>query len=84
MIGYAFVGAGLAMVVPILFNAATRVPGTTRAAAIASVSSIGYLGFMVGPPLIGAIAQSVSLTAALGLVVLASGLLAWGAKYVPE
>lgn len=84
MIGYAFVGAGLAVVVPILFNAATRVPGTTRAAAIASVSSIGYLGFMVGPPLIGAIAQSVSLTAALGLVVLASGLLAWGAQYVPE
>ena len=84
MVGFALVGAGLAMVVPILFNAATRVPGTTRAAAIASVSSIGYSGFLVGPPLVGSIAQGVSLSAALGLVVLASGLLAWGASFVPE
>ena len=65
--GYALVGAGLAMVVPILYNAATRVPGTTRAAAIASVSSIGYAGFLVGPPLVGSIAQGVSLSAGLVL-----------------
>jgi predicted MFS family arabinose efflux permease len=80
--GYALVGAGLAPVVPILFNAATRVPGTSRAAAIAAVSSIGYLGFMIGPPLIGGLAQSVSLTAAMWVVVLASALLAIGARQV--
>jgi predicted MFS family arabinose efflux permease len=84
IVGYAFVGAGLAQVVPILYNAATRVPGSSRAAAIASVSSIGYAGFMVGPPLIGGIAQAASLTAALTFVVLGSALLAWGARYVPE
>jgi hypothetical protein len=49
-------------VVPILYNAATRVPGTSRAAAIAAVSSIGYAGFMIGPPLIGGLAQALSLT----------------------
>ena len=58
IVGYALVGAGLAPVVPILFNAATRVPGTSRAAAIAAVSSIGYAGFMIGPPLIGGLAQA--------------------------
>jgi predicted MFS family arabinose efflux permease len=84
IVGYAFVGAGLAQVVPILYNAATRVPGSSRAAAIASISSIGYAGFMVGPPLIGGIAQAVSLTAALTFVVVASAMLAWGARYVPE
>jgi predicted MFS family arabinose efflux permease len=82
IIGYALVGAGLAPVVPILFNAATRVPGTSRAAAIAAVSSIGYLGFMIGPPLIGGLAQAVSLTAAMWVVVLASALLAIGARRV--
>jgi predicted MFS family arabinose efflux permease len=82
IIGYAVVGAGLAPVVPILFNAATRVPGTSRAAAIAAVSSIGYLGFMIGPPLIGGLAQAVSLTAAMWVVVLASALLAIGARRV--
>lgn len=83
LIGFALVGIGLAPVAPILFNAATRVPGVSRAAAIASVTSVGYGGFMVGPPLIGSIASASSLTAALGVVVLAAGLLAFGARYVP-
>jgi predicted MFS family arabinose efflux permease len=83
MIGFALVGAGLAPVVPILFNAATRVPGTSRAAAIASVSSIGYAGFMIGPPLIGGLAHAASLTAAMGVMVLAAAVLAWGASQVP-
>jgi predicted MFS family arabinose efflux permease len=84
LVGFALVGAGLAPVAPILFNAATRVPGVSRAAAIASVTSIGYSGFMVGPPLIGGIAQNSSLTAALGVVVLAAVMLALGARYVPD
>jgi predicted MFS family arabinose efflux permease len=82
-VGFALVGAGLAPVSPILFNAATRVPGVSRAAAIASVTSIGYSGFMIGPPLIGSIATATSLTMGLGVLVLASGLLAYGARYVP-
>ena len=83
-IGFALVGAGLAPVAPILFNAATRVPGVSRAAAIASVTSIGYSGFMIGPPLIGSIATATSLTMALGVVVAASGVLAYGARFVPQ
>jgi len=83
-IGFALAGAGLAPVAPILFNAATRIPGVSRAAAIASVTSIGYSGFMVGPPLIGGIATATSLTMALGVVVLASAFLAYGARFVPE
>jgi predicted MFS family arabinose efflux permease len=83
-IGFALVGAGLAPVAPILFNAATRVPGVSRAAAIASVTSIGYSGFMIGPPLIGGIASATSLTVALFVLVVASGLLAYGARYVPQ
>jgi fucose permease len=83
LIGFALAGAGLAPVAPILFNAATRVPGVSRAAAIASVTSIGYSGFMIGPPLIGSIATASSLTLALGVVVLAAALLAWGARWVP-
>ncbi|MBS0447621.1 MAG: MFS transporter [Proteobacteria bacterium] len=81
--GYALVGIGLAPVVPILFNAATHVPGPSRAAAIAAVSSVGYAGFMIGPPLIGSIAQGVSLTAAMFVVVVAAALLAFGARRLP-
>ena len=84
LVGFALVGAGLAPVAPVLFNAATRVPGVSRAAAIASVTSIGYSGFMIAPPLIGGIATADSLTIALGVVVLACGLLAYGARFVPQ
>jgi hypothetical protein len=83
-LGFALAGAGLAPVAPVLFNAATRLPGISRAASIASVTSIGYSGFMIGPPLIGSIATATSLTVALGVVVLASASLACGAGFVPE
>ncbi len=76
--GFAAVGAGLAPVAPILYNAATRVQGVSRAAAIAAVTSIGYGGFLIGPALIGGIATATSLTMALGVVVLAAVVLACG------
>lgn len=82
--GFALMGAGLAMVVPILYSAASRVPGTTPAAAIAAVSSIGYSGFLVGPPLIGGVAQHASLTLALLVVVVAASILALSAHWVPD
>jgi fucose permease len=82
-VGFVLVGAGLAPVAPVLFNAATRVPGVSRAAAIAAVTSIGYSGFLIGPPLVGSLAQAFSLTAALSVVVVAALVLALGARRLP-
>ncbi len=84
MVGFAVVGIGLATVVPILYNAATRVPGVSRAAAIASVSSIGYVGFMIGPPIIGGIAHATTLTIAMGTLIVAAVILIIGARRVPD
>jgi predicted MFS family arabinose efflux permease len=81
-LGLALVGIGLAPVAPILFNASTRVPGVSRAAAIAAVTALGYSGFLVGPPLIGALATAFSLTTALFVVVLAAIVVAYGARFV--
>jgi hypothetical protein len=69
LLGCAGVGLGLANVVPLLFSASARVPGATPAAAIASVSALGYAGLMVGPPMFGFVAEHSSLTASLWLVV---------------
>lgn len=80
LLGFALVGVGLANVVPILFIAATRVPGVSPASGIASVAAIGFLGFLFGPPLIGAAAQASSLSWALGLVVISAALLAASAR----
>ena len=81
-VGFALVGAGLAPVVPILYSAASQVAGVSRAAGIAAASSIGYAAFMAGPPLVGALAQAWSLTAALWVVVAAAAALALGARLV--
>jgi predicted MFS family arabinose efflux permease len=80
VLGFAVVGAGLACVAPVLFSAATRVPGTSRAAAIAAATSVGYGGFLLGPPLIGAIAHATTLSIALAVLVPASLALAIGAR----
>ena len=62
--GFALVGLGLANVVPVLFVAAGQLPDVRAASGVAAASAIGYLGFMVGPPLIGALARWTSLSAA--------------------
>lgn len=69
--GFALVGLGLANLVPVFFGAAGRIPGPTPGAAIAALATIGYSGFVVGPPFIGVVADATSLTLALDLIVLA-------------
>nr|WP_165250091.1 MFS transporter [Paludisphaera soli] len=78
--GFALVGLGVANMVPILFRSAGR--GPDSGAAIASVSTVGYLGFLVGPPLIGTLSQAAGLSAALGVVVLFGLTIAAGARFV--
>lgn len=67
--GFALVGAGLSVIVPIVFSAAGRMRGVASGPAISVVTTTGYLGFMAGPPVIGVLADLVSLRWALGLVV---------------
>lgn len=59
--GFAFAGAGLAGVFPFVFSAA----GKEGAQALAGVATVSYCGSLVGPPVIGFIAQSAGLPAAL-------------------
>jgi fucose permease len=80
LVGFALVGLGFANIVPVLFSAAGKVPGVTPAHGIAAVSSMGVLGMMAGPPLIGVIAEHQSLTAGLTTVVLFAIVMALAAR----
>ena len=75
LVGFALVGLGFANVVPVLFSAAAKVDANP-AHGIAVVASVGYLGMMAGPPLIGIIAEHASLTLGLATVSLFAGILA--------
>lgn len=70
MLGFALVGAGLACVAPLVFSTASRTPGMAPGIALASVATVAYSGSLIGPPLIGHMADLISLRGALGLAVL--------------
>ena len=53
-----------------------HIPGVPPGTGIAAVTTLGYLGFVVGPPLIGFAADQISLRAALGAMAVALGLVA--------
>jgi hypothetical protein len=55
--------------VPIVFRASGHVPGMAAGVGLAAVSSTGYLGFLVGPPTIGGLAELLGLPVALGVLV---------------
>lgn len=68
LLGFACVGAGLSVIVPLLFSMAGRMPGVAPGVSIAAVTTLGYLGFMAGPPVIGVVAGLSSLPLAFVLV----------------
>ena len=71
IVGFGFLGLGLSNLIPVIFSAAGRVPNIAPSTGIATVATAGYFGFLVGPPLIGFIAEVLSLQIALGLVTIA-------------
>ncbi|MGI8485363.1 MAG: MFS transporter [Thermomicrobiales bacterium] len=68
LIGFGLVGLGLSVILPITYRAAGSTPGISRGKAVASVATVGYLGFLAGPPIIGTVADAASLRGALLLV----------------
>jgi HAD superfamily hydrolase (TIGR01509 family) len=76
LVGFAAMGAGLGVVVPVLFRAAGSTPGVAAGVGIAAVSTIGWLGFLAGPPTIGLAASAIGLREALALVVVATAMVA--------
>ena len=82
LIGFAAVGLGLATSIPLAFSAAGRMPGIAPGTGIAGVATIGYAGFLAGPPVIGLIAEVTSLQLALVLIVLIAATLIYTSKYM--
>jgi len=70
LLGFACVGVGMATIVPLVFSAAGQTQGMPSGTAIAAAATMGYSGFLAGPPLIGFLAEGVTLRGALGVVAL--------------
>lgn len=79
--GFSLAGIGLAVAIPLAFSAAGKLPTIQSGRGIAGVATIGYAAFLVGPPVIGFIAEVTSLRFAFIIVmILASTLVFTGGE----
>jgi MFS family permease len=72
--GIALTGVGFSSIIPLVFAAGGKIPGIGEGAGVATVSGLGYIGFLIGPPAIGFISQLSSLRMGLAFVVFLSAL----------
>jgi MFS family permease len=60
--GFMLVGFGVSSVIPTIYGTIGRSAAPGQASiALASVSSIGFFGFLIGPPIIGFLSQAIGL-----------------------
>ena len=67
-VAFMLIGFGVSNVVPIIFNLAGNNEKVPTSIAITIVSSISFLGFLIGPPCIGYIAELTSLKYAFAII----------------
>lgn len=75
--GYIMIGFGVSCVVPMVFSMAGRSVTTNSGAALASISTIGYMGFLFIPPMVGCIAEFSSLRWSFSAIALLATLIIW-------
>ena len=87
MLAWFLLGIGLSVVIPLMFSAAGTLASTkyqgviAPSQAIARVSGVSYFGFVIGPPLIGFLAELIELRWALFLLVILTIALIPAARY---
>ncbi len=69
-IGFLLVGIGTSSVVPMVYSLAGKSTTMLPGVALAAVSSIGFLGFLIGPPIIGFISELTNLRFSFALIAL--------------
>ena len=73
--GFILVGFGVSCIVPMVFQIAGRSTTMSTGTALASISTIGYFGFLLVPPFVGFVAQAFSLRLSFGIIALFGGLI---------
>ena len=75
LVAFALMGVGYAVIMPLAFSRAARDPHLPPGTAIASVSTLGYGGLLLGPPLIGFVAYAITLRTGFALLAILAALI---------
>ncbi len=70
IIGFILVGFGVSSVIPLVYSEAGKARSASAGMALTAVSSIGFLGFLMGPPLIGLLAGAFNLRLSFAFIAL--------------
>jgi MFS family permease len=81
--GLMLAGTGVANIVPVIWGVAGRDTRMGAGPAISATATIGYCGFLTGPPIIGSLAVLIGLRQAMGVIVLAGIIVAAGPIFFP-
>jgi MFS family permease len=75
VIGFLLVGFGVSSVIPLVYSAAGNSKVLEVSIAISAVSTLGFLGFLIGPPLIGFVAGTFSLRVSFLIIALTGSII---------
>jgi len=84
LVGYGVVGIGCANIVPALFSLAGRQTTMPDSQAIPAITTLGYLGILAGPALIGFVAHATSLPTAFFAVAGTMMVVAAAMRWMPR
>jgi MFS family permease len=83
-LGFVLVGLGVSCVIPLVFGMTGRSSALSSGSAIAAVSTVGYFGFLVVPPVVGFIAEAANLRWSFALMALLGGVVVWLVQKIEE
>jgi MFS family permease len=70
IVGFGITGLGLSTIVPLCYSEAGHSKTMSSGLALAAITTVGMLGFLLGPVLIGYISEMTNLKIALSLLIL--------------
>jgi MFS family permease len=82
--GYGFIGFGVSCMVPLVFSVAGKSKSMSGGPAIAAVSTVGYLGFLLVPPIVGFVAQAANLRWSFAFIGLLGLVIVWMTSKIEE
>lgn len=84
IIGFVMIGVGVSCTVPLVFSIAGKSKSLSSGSALTSISTIGYLGFLVVPPMVGFISEAVSMKWAFLIMALLGGVMIYMVNKISE
>lgn len=67
-LGFILIGAGVSCVVPMVFSLAGKSKHMSSSSALAAISTVGYMGFIIIPPFVGYVGKAASLRLSFAIV----------------